>query len=148
MKKTLLLLASAALLLVGCQKEQVLKQNPDLAEGELVAATFSVNLDNNVVAKATADDDGNGEHANRCIMALYYGNNLYGRYTASVSNYKATFDVKVPAKRTYKAVFWADCAAEDDSDLYYNTADLTNITLKSDYVGNDDKRDAFFTLDE
>ena len=146
MKKTLLLLASAALLLLGCAKEQIDK---DVAgDGELANVTISAQVQGEEMTKAAIDGDGKGIHANRCIMVLYYADKVYGRYETTVNGYKATFDVKVPAKRTYKAVFWADCAAEDGGDLYYNTADLTNITLKSKYVGNDDKRDAFFKCEE
>ena len=146
MKKTLLLLASAALLLVGCAKEQIDKDVT--GDGEMANVTISAQVQGEEMTKAAIDGDGKGIHANRCIMVLYYADKVYGRYETTVNGYKATFDVKVPAKRTYKAVFWADCAAEDGGDLYYNTADLTNITLKSKYVGNDDKRDAFFKCEE
>lgn len=145
MKKTLLLLASAAMLLVGCAKE---KLSPEAGDAEMVNMTVSALVQGAEMTKAAVDEDGKGVNANRCIMVLYYGDKVYGRYQATVSGYHATFDVKVPAKRTYKAVFWADCAAEDGGDLYYNTADLKNITLKSAYVGNNDKRDAFFKCKE
>ena len=145
MKKTLLLLASAAMLLVGCAKE---KFSPEAGDAEMVNMTVSALVQGEELTRAAVDEDGKGVNANRCIMVLYYGDQVYGRYEAPVSGYKATFDVKVPAKRKYNAVFWADCAAEDGGDLYYNTADLTNITLKSDYIGNDDKRDAFFHCEE
>lgn len=149
MKKTLLLLASAAMLLVGCAKE---KFSPEAGDAEMVNMTVSVLVQGEELTRAAVDEDGKGVNANRCIMVLYYGDQVYGRYTATVSNYKATFDVKVPAKRTYKAVFWADYATADGeggfTDVYYNTDDLKNITLKSAYVGNNDKRDAFFKCEE
>ena len=145
MKKTLLLLASAAMLLVGCAKETL---SPEAGDGEMVNMTVTASVQGEELTKAVIDNDGMGVHADRCIMVLYYGDKVYGRYVATVSGYHATFDVKVPAKRTYKAVFWADCATEDGGDLYYNTADLKNIKLKSAYVGNNDKRDAFFKCKE
>lgn len=141
MKKALLLIASVALLFAGCTKEQVAGNTGD---DELVNVTFSAQIQSEETTKAAIDQDGKGVYANRCIMVLYYNGAEYGRYTSDVSDYKATFDLKLPAKRTYKAVFWADCATETLGDLYYNTGDLTNITLKTAYVGNDDKRDAFF----
>lgn len=43
------------------------------------------------------------------------------------------------AQQTYDFVFWADCSTGD----HYNTDDLTNITVKGNYAGNNDEFDAF-----
>ncbi len=46
----------------------------------------------------------------------------------------------------YQVVAWADYVASGTvSDLYYDTSDLTLITPRGAYEGNQDMRDAFFT---
>ena len=147
MKKTLLLLASAALLLVGCAKEQI---GVGQIEGGLVNATFTANLDSGVATKALADGDGAAANVNRCIMEIYYGDELFTRQYAPVNEQKkATFTAQVVSNRTYTVAFWADKVDATTEaglaiDKYYTTTSLKNITLKGSYVGNDDARDAFF----
>ena len=51
----------------------------------------------------------------------------------------ATFNLRLVAQQTYDFVFWADCSTGD----HYNTDDLTNITVKGNYAGNNDEFDAF-----
>ena len=153
MKKTLLLLASAALLLVGCAKEQL----SNSLEGELTKVTFTVSLDNGVATKAVADGDGAAASVNRCIMEIYYGGERFARQIAPVNvvnNKKtASFTAQVVSNRTYTVAFWADCVDDANTDAgravdkYYTTnaeGGLTAITLKGTYAGNDDARDAFF----
>ena len=148
MKKTLLLIASAALLLAGCAKEQI---GVGQIEGGLVNATFTASLDNSVATKAAVDGDGNAAAVNRCIMEIYYGDELFTRQYAPVgSDKKATFTAQVVSNRTYKVAFWADMVDDATTDAglatdkYYTTTSLKEIAIKGNYSGNDDARDAFF----
>ena len=147
MKKTLLLLASAALFLVGCAKEQIVDQR----DGGMTQVTFTANLDNGVATKAVADGDGAAANVNRCIMEIYYGNELFARQYAPVgSDKKASFTTQIVSNRTYKVAFWADMVDDATTDAglatdkYYTTTSLREIAIKGNYSGNDDARDAFY----
>ena len=149
MKKYLLLFTSAALLLVGCAKEQIV----DLQEGELTNVTFTANVDNGATTKALADNDGKGASVNRCIMEIYYGDTFYKRLVQPVSDKVATFaNVPVVAGKQYTVLFWADCGEGTDNkdDHYYTTTSLKAVTVKKDAFvnalssGDNDKLDAFF----
>ena len=146
MKRALLLLASAALLFVGCAKEQVVTTAGD---GEQVTVTFDANLSADGT-KAADDGDGAAASVNRCIMEIYYGDALYARQIAKVENKVATFTAQVVSNRTYTVAFWADCVDDTTTDTglaadkYYTTSSLKAIALKGDYVGNNDARDAFY----
>ena len=67
------------------------------------------------------------------------------------SDRSIAFDVKLIPSRTYTFVVWADVVAKQpeseaftDTDLHYNTSDLTNITIKNDtWVAMDESRDAY-----
>ena len=152
MKKTLLLLASAALLLVGCAKEQV-TNGVGQKEGGLQEVTFTANLDSGVATKAAVDGDGAAASVNRCIMEIYYGDDLYTRQIAKVSDKQATFSAQVPSNRTYTVAFWADKVDDATTDTglatdkYYTTSSLKTIALNGSYLGNDDARDAFFVCE-
>ena len=59
----------------------------------------------------------------------------------------ATFEFRLTPERKYKFVAWADFVKEGETtDLHYNTADLTKVTLKDDETAqvNDESRDAYF----
>ena len=151
MKKLFLFLASAALLLAGCAKEQIVGPR----EGGMTKVTFTANLDNGVVTKAADDGDGAASSVNRCIMEIYYGDDLYTRQYAPVSDKQATFTAQVVSNRTYTVAFWADKVDDATTpeglaaDKYYTTdtegQGLQAITIKNTtYIGNDDARDAFY----
>ena len=150
MKKTLLLLASVALLLVGCAKEKFAEP----IDGGLTNVTFTASLDNSVATKAAVDGDGAAASVNRCIMEIYYGDELYARQYAKVTDKKATFTAQMVSNRKYTVAFWADCVADTTTkaglatDKYYTTTSLKTIALKGSYIGNDDARDAFFHVKE
>ena len=148
----------AVLALVGCQKEQF--QTGELS-GEPQEVTFSVGLPSTGLAtKAALDNDGNGAFANRCIMEIYWNDQLYKRAVQTLSaqgeggKRTAKFTLTVPTDRTYKVAFWADCATADDSaegftDKYYTTTDgLTAVAFKGDFVGCDDALDAYYACQE
>lgn len=147
MKKYLLLFASAAMLLVSCAKEQIVDQR----DGGMTQVTFTANLDNNVATKAVADGDGAAVNVNRCIMEIYYGDDLFTRKIVKVTDKKATFTAQVVSNRTYTVAFWADKV--DDAvnalatDKYYITnaegLGLKAVALNGAYIGNVDARDAF-----
>ena len=154
MKKYLLLFTSAALLLVGCAKEQL----SNGVAGELTNVTFTANLDNGVVTKALADDDGAAAYVNRCIMEIYYGDTFYKRLVQPVTNKVATFaNVPVVAGKQYTVLFWADCGNENKTDKYYTTNgpdSLKAVTVNMDEFinalteGKNDELDAFYLGDK
>ncbi len=61
----------------------------------------------------------------------------------------ATFEFRLTPNKTYKFVAWADFVTQGTTeDLHYNTADFSNISIKTDgdrdKTINDESRDAFF----
>jgi len=146
MKKTLLLLASAAMLLVGCAKE---KLGPDAGSGEMVTANFTAQMQGMPQTKSVTD--GAGAKANRCVMEIYYKGVLYTRDVQSIEGMKATFTPRLVSNRTYDVLFWADCG-EGLADKYYTTdaegLGLQAVEMKATaYAANDDARDAFYTTE-
>jgi len=147
MKRIYVFLAAAALILTGCAKEL---QGPKGLDGEMEEVTFTASLPTEMATKASFDNDGNGASVNRCIMEIYYEDDLFTRMYAPINEMKASFTTNVVSNRTYTVAFWADNVAIPTSesglcdDNYYNTASLKAIALKGDYVGNLDARDAFF----
>lgn len=146
MKKTLLLLASAAMLLVGCAKE---KLGPDAGSGEMVTANFTAQMQGMPQTKSVTD--GEGTKANRCVMEIYYKGVLYTRDVQPISSMKATFTPRLVSNRTYDVLFWADCG-KGLADKYYKT-NAEGLGLRAvemmdtTYVANDDARDAFYTTE-
>ena len=67
------------------------------------------------------------------------GGRLHGQEANIDGKLTATFNLRLVAQQTYDFVFWADCSTGD----HYNTDDLTNITVKGNYAGNNDEFDAF-----
>lgn len=61
------------------------------------------------------------------------------------TNTTATFNPRLVPGRKYTFVVWADIVdATAKTDVYYNTADLTNVTLINDaWLSMDEARDAF-----
>ena len=55
------------------------------------------------------------------------------------------FDVRLVPERNYQFVVWADVVTDGkhDTDNHYNTSDLENITLLSEWKAMDESRDAF-----
>ena len=136
MKKTLLLLASAALLFAGCAKEQIAASIDD---GESVEVTISAQLQNAEQTKASWDNDGNGAKVDHWIMEVYDAQGkLFDRQEKTdQSGLTNTFTVVLVKNQSYKFAFWADTK---DS---YNTADLRAVKTVSTVAGLD-SRDAFF----
>ncbi len=138
----------------ACQKEEIM---PD----KIGEQSFTVSIPQNTVSEtraAAAADYGEGNSVNRCILEIYFGEDLYKRYVAKVENGgEIKFEgLSLPASQTYDFVFWADCATEISptpatgemfEDKVYkttNTGGLQNITENAPFEGNSDERDAFF----
>jgi len=128
-------------LFAGCAKEKFADRQA--VGGELTDVTFTAQMKNVTATKAVADDDGAGAYVNRCIMEIYYGDDLFTRMYAQVSNKKASFTTQLVSNRTYKVAFWADYVetptteAGLSTDKYYETSNgLGAISLKETYVGN------------
>ena len=63
--------------------------------------------------KAVNDDFGQGGSVNRCILEIYYKNELYKRIEKGVAGKQITFDnLNLIPSQEYDFVFWADCATE------------------------------------
>lgn len=130
--------------LAACQKNEMAV--PDAAHSQTITVTIP---SNGVQTRAVTDDFGKGTLVNRCILEIYRGDELYSRIEKGVSNRTVTFDdLRLVTSQTYDFVFWADCADGSEgsfTDKVYATANgLTNISEKSEFVGNSDERDAFF----
>ena len=121
--------------LVSCQKDdsKPIEQNP--------LTTLTVRIPKGLQTKAAADY-GQGAQINRCILEIYRNGQLYGdRQTVAVTGSQATFSgLQLVASQTYDLVLWADCG-DGLTDKYYNTTDLSAVTVNADnktYTGNDD----------
>ena len=148
MKKLVLFAAGLALTLTACQKDE------GLVSDTTAASSFTVTIpQSGVQSRAVTDAFGTGTSANRCILEIYHGDQLYNRIVKPVSNKQVTFDnLRLVSSQEYDFVFWADCATANSSseegfdDKVYNTVTggLKAITEKGEFVGNSDERDAFF----
>ena len=134
MKKLFLLAAGLALTLTACQKDE------GFDPVGMDYQTITVTLPQSMQTRATADDFGDGSLVDRCLLQVYRNNQPYGeQQVATVTGKKATFTLRLVAQQTYDFVFWADCSTGD----HYATEDLTDITVKGGYTGNNDAFDAF-----
>ena len=127
--------------LISCQKDET------SSIGQNSTSTLTVTIPQGIETKAAADY-GKGEQINRCILEIYRDGKLYGaRQIAAVTGSQVTFSgLQLVASQTYDFVLWADCG-EGTSDKYYNTTDLSAVTVNPDnktYTGNDDGFDAFY----
>lgn len=133
MKKFLTYIIALAAL-ISCGKDELCQQQ---AAAEVVC-NFTAK-----VSPATKNALATVSCAQRCIMEIYYNEELYKRETASVTADAASFTVSVVANRTYDVLFWADSAEPGSESAYYETASLEAVSFKSGYAGNDAARDAF-----
>ena len=139
MKKALLLIASAALLFAGCQKEQVAGSAGNALE--TVSVSFTAALSDGAQTKASFDGDGAGNFADQCKLQVWWEGKLFLQKTVDVVDFKASFNNIVLIKdQKYDFLFWAD----NKDGQYYVTDTLTKVKLNGEYLGGDDKRDAFY----
>ena len=134
--------AGLAMTLTACQKDE------GLVSDGATSQTITVTIPQGMQTRATAADFGNGAKIDRCLLQIYHSGTTPAKYgeqqSATVQKgadgkLTATFNLRLVAQQTYDFVFWADCSTGD----HYNTDDLTNITVKGDYAGNNDEFDAF-----
>ena len=128
--------------LTACQKDE------GLVSDGATSQTITVTIPQGMQTRATAADFGNGAEVDRCLLQIYRSGTTPAKYgeqqSATVQKgtdgkLTATFNLRLVASQTYDFVFWADCSTGD----HYNTDDLTNITVKGNYAGNNDEFDAF-----
>ena len=138
----ILLLAGMLAAFTACQKDE------GLVSGGATSQTITVTIPQGMQTRATAADFGNGAKVDRCLLQIYRPGTTPTKYDEQQSatvqkgtdgKLTATFNLRLVAQQTYDFVFWADCSTGD----HYNTDDLTNITVKGNYAGNNDEFDAF-----
>ena len=143
MKNHFFISLAAVLALIACNKTASVETSGDTVDVhyELNASTLS---------KAVADGDGEAANVNRYICEVYTGGTRYMRKvnTVTAGVLQTTFDFKLVKGQTYDLLFWADCAADGGSDLYYNTASLKNVEVLTTQISCTDARDAFFGKDQ
>lgn len=138
MKKALLLIASATLLLAGCAKEQLKDSG-----AETVNVTVTAGLDG-LTTKAVIDGDGKADSLDHWVIevrdtlqkgVVYYWAEKSGEKGVRTQ----TFELTLVKGHTYDIAFWADkSGCYDASNL--KQLSFTDITK----VGNSDSYDAFF----
>ena len=138
MKKTLLLLASTALLLVGCAKEQV---GPAAGDGEMVEVDITAGTAE--LTKAAIDHDGQAAYVTRWIMEVRDGSgDVYSRKvdTEDAGTLQHTFNIKLFKNQQYTFAFWADNGGE-----FYDASDLSAVKYVDGkaFVAGVDAKDAF-----
>lgn len=138
MKKTLLLLASAAMLLAGCAKEQIV---PSAAGDGEQTVSFTVGVES-AATKAVADGDGAAVNINHWIMQVLDSDGEVYNYQekdgqAGVKT--QTFDVPLIKGQTYQVLFWADTKGS------YVVTDLRDVkrATATELKANADSLDAF-----
>lgn len=137
MKKSLLGLLAVLTAFTACQK----KDSTTFAARETVEVSLTASLSDRAAVKASSDGDGAGIYADRCKLQIWCADKLFYEETVPVSGLKARFDdISLIKDQTYDFLFWADNADGE----YYVTDTLTNVKLNGDYLGCDDRRDAFF----
>lgn len=140
MKKTLLLLASAALLFAGCAKEL---ESPDVG-GDTVEVSFTAAVPNQAT-KATIDNDGAAAKVNHWLMVIFdKDGNIFGkdeRDNVTAGTLTQTFGpIRLVKNQTYQVVFWADTKGE----YTITTGDSKTFTVKpAANTASKDSRDAF-----
>ena len=160
--KKFLALAALVLGLASCQNEP---EGLNIVTGGEVDTVVTVTLPEATTRTADWSDSAQGAFANvvnsddyivRYILQVYYNGetNTESRQVRYSNGNTVSFPVRLVPDRNYQFVVWADIVAETDGkaasevydvddDLHYNTADLTNITLKGDWDAMDETRDAF-----
>ncbi len=147
--KKLFALALVVLGLAACQTEPEFDVN--MGDG---TTTISVVLPEDAVTRAVGTDSALGGLDNttgetvRVIFEVYYK----GETNADLRQVKyltegelqANFDVRLVPGRDYTFVAWADMVdGVNAGDKYYNTSNLKNVTLESNWTAMNECRDAF-----
>ena len=151
MNKYLYICTLAGQLLISCQKENEQGLSNDPVEVSFTATTQGDRLITYGSEEGGVSNLDFATHSLRYIMEIYDASNaLVANQTVKIVTATPTtvnFDTRlVPG--VYQFVFWADIVDKSNplNDLHYNTSDLTNITFKNAYFGNDDTKDAYTTV--
>ena len=147
--KKLFALALVVLGLAACQTEPEFDVN--MGDG---TTTISVVLPEDAVTRAGENDSALGGLDNttgetvRVIFEVYYEGETNAdlrqvKYLAD-GELQTNFDVRLVPGRNYTFVAWADMVdGVDAGDKYYNTENLKNVTLKTNWTAMNESRDAF-----
>ena len=160
--KRFFVLAALVLGLAACQTEP---EGLDVNVGGAVDTTITVSLPETTRANSAlgafenVDLNGNNgtDYTVRYIFEVYYGNTGTQKQVYYTDGKNASFPVRLVPGRHYNFVAWADIVEQpadnnkmnkalpyEDTDVYYETSDLTKITIiDSEWVAMDEKRDAF-----
>lgn len=132
-----MLIAFGALLLAGCTKEQAAAPSAQ----DKVAVSFTAAISDGSQAKASFDNDGAGNYADRCKLQVLWNGKIFYEKTVAVADFEAKFEnILLVKDQKYDFLFWADNTAGN----FYVTEKLTEVKLNGDYIGGNDKRDAFY----
>ena len=156
--KNILALAALVLGLASCQTEP---EGFDVNVGGVVDTVVTVNIPESETRANAGTNSAEGAFANgvlgtesdnttmRYIFQVYYNgetsDDKHHRQVAYSDGTSVSFPVRLIPGRDYRFVVWADVVADgkNDTDLHYNTDNLTNITLEGDWNAMDETRDAF-----
>ena len=137
MKKLFTFLA-LAIGLVSCQTEP---EGFDVNVGGEQDVNITVSLPESTRAASNQGFDftnfvDNGQYDLRYILEISYNDKVV-RAVQTTETTSATFPVRLAPNKVYTFTVWADLVKEGtDDDLFYNTTDLKNITLKTDVDQN------------
>ena len=94
--------------------------------------------------------EGKGEYCRRFIVEAWYAGKRVRRQTTALNNDDRNIAVALPLTlylhpQQYTLVVWSDYvrATDPQSDLFYSTADLSNVVCRDPYTGNTLYRDVF-----
>lgn len=141
-------------LFMSCRKQtQLSSPSEDNATGSFTASI----LTGDMPSKSYYGKDGAGTFVNRCKLQVWSKNAdtgkdelVYEKCTIVVENevdhsLSSEFKgISFAKGKAYDFLFWTDCSDKNLSDLYYDTMDLHAVRMAGTYIGNDDRRDAFF----
>lgn len=147
--KKILFLAAMLLGVVSCQRDQ---EGFDVAVGGEQEAVITLSLPEVTRSKSNTGFDfenfqDNTDYDLRFILEIAHNNGTETKVVRDVQTSKngtsATFSVRLVAGRKYTFTAWADLVDENtNTDLYYDTANLANITLK-EWAPMTEARDAY-----
>lgn len=147
--KKILFLAAMLLGVVSCQRDQ---EGFDVAVGGEQEAVITLSLPEVTRSKSNTGFDfenfqDNTDYDLRFILEIAHNNGTETKVVRDVqtsnNGTSATFSVRLVAGRKYTFTAWADLVDEGtNTDLYYNTANLANITLK-EWAPMTEARDAY-----
>lgn len=158
MKAKIFSLMALVLGMVSCQTEP---EGLDVIVDGVVDTVVTVNIPESETRANAGTNSAEGAFTNgvlgtesdnttmRYIFQVYYNgetsDDMHHRQVAYSDGASVSFPVRLIPGRDYRFVVWADVVADgkNDTDLHYNTDNLTNITLKGDWNAMDETRDAF-----